>query len=96
MAKAVEGRYLVVSEFVARVTRRMPPVEQKLLTLPGQLRSSPVFCGIPVTQYLVFCVVFVDQHLSFCPISFGHYIVWYSSIDLRLLVTSLVSSDVSH
>ena len=51
---------------------------------------------IPVAQYLIFCVVFVDQHLSFCPISFGHYIVCYSSIDLRLLVTSLVSSDVSY
>jgi hypothetical protein len=30
-----------------------------------------------------------------CPISFGHYIVCDSLIDLRLLVTSLVSSDVS-
>ena len=75
MAKAVEGRDLVVSEFATRVTRRMPPVEHKPLTLPGQLRSSPVFCGIPVTQYLVFCVVFVDQHLSCCPICLGHYIV---------------------
>jgi len=92
----VVGRDLVASGFVTIVTRRMPLVEQKLHTLPGQLGSSPVFCGIPVAQYLVFCVVFVDQHLSFCPISFGHYIVCYSSIDLRLLVTSLVSSDVSH
>ena len=87
MVKAVEGRNLVASEFATRLTLRMPPVEQKLLTLPGQLRSSPVFCGIPVTQYLFFCVVFVDQHLSFCPISFGHYIVCFSSINLRLLVT---------
>ena len=46
-------------------------------------------------RYLVLLVVFVDQHLSFCPISFGHYIVCYFFIDLRLLVTSLVSSDVS-
>ena len=34
--------------------------------------------------------------LSFCPISFENYIVCYSVIDLRLLVTSCVSSDVSH
>ena len=39
---------------------------------------------------------FCRSHLFFCPISFGHYIVCYSSIDLLLLVTSLVSSDVSH
>ena len=41
---------------------------------------------IPETFYPfgVFCVAFVDQHLSFCPISFGHYSVCYSSIDLRL------------
>jgi hypothetical protein len=90
------ARDLLASGFATRVTRRMPLVEQRLLTLPGQLRSSPVFCGIPVAQYLVFCVVFVDQNLSVCPISFGHYIVCYFVIDLRLLVTSLVSSDVSH
>ena len=67
------------------------------MTVVGSnLRRSPVFCGIPVAQYLVFCVVFVDHHLPFCPISFGHYIVCYSLINLRLLVTSLVSSDISH
>ena len=86
------ARDLVASGFVTRVTL----VDHKLLTIPVQLRSSPVFCGIPVAQYLVFCVVFVYQHLSFCLISFGHYIVCYSSFDLRLLDTSLVSSDVSH
>jgi hypothetical protein len=74
----------------------MPLVDQKRLTLPEQPRSFPVFCRIPVAQYLNCCVVFVDPHLSFCPICLGHYIVCYSSIDLRLLVTSLVSSDVSH
>jgi hypothetical protein len=62
----------------------------------GRADVIPGFCGIPVAQYLVFCVVFVDQNLSVCPISFGHYIVCYFVIDLRLLVTSLVSSDVSH
>ena len=44
--------------------------------------------GIPGENYrnLVLCVVFVDQHLSYCPISFGHYIVSDSLIDLRLLL----------
>ena len=90
------GRDLVASGFATRITRRMPLVDQKLLTVPEQLRSSPVFCRIPVAQYLIVCVVFVDPHFYFCPISFGHYIVCYSSIDLRLLVTSLVYSVVSH
>jgi hypothetical protein len=88
------ARDLVASVFETRVTRRIPLVYQKLITLPGQLKSTFLwhsFCSI-----LRFCVVFVDQHLSFCPISFGHYIVCYSLIDLRLLVTSLVSSDVFH
>ena len=84
------GRDLVASGFVTRVTRRIPLVDQKLPTVPDQMRS---FFRIPVAQYINCCVVFVDPHWSFCPISFGHFIVCYSSIDLCLLVTS---SDVSH
>jgi hypothetical protein len=30
---------------VARVTRRVPPVERKLLTLPEHMSSSPVLVG---------------------------------------------------
>ena len=88
------ARDLVASGFETRVTRRISLVEQKLFTLPEQLRST-LFVAFLLLN-IKFCVVFVDQHLSFCPISFGHYIVCYSSIDLRLLVTSLVYSDVSH
>jgi hypothetical protein len=40
--------------------------------------------------------ILIKKRQYFCPISFGHYIVCYFSIDLRLLVTSLVSSDVSY
>ena len=86
--------YLVASGFETRVTRRIPLVEQKLPTIPEQVRTT--FLWHSCCSILIFCVVFVDQHLSFCPISFGHYIVCYSSIDLRLLVTSVISSDVSH
>jgi hypothetical protein len=50
----------------------------------------------PETSYPSEATDVVYQHLSFCPISFGHYIVCYSSIALCLLVTSLLSSDVSH
>ena len=38
-----------------RVTRRVPPVKQELLTFPG---SHGVLGVVRVTQSLVFCVVF--------------------------------------
>ena len=39
-------------------TRRVPLVEQELLTLPGHLSSPPVFSGVRVTRSLVLYVVF--------------------------------------
>ena len=44
--------------FVTRVTRRVPLVEQELLTLPEYPSTPPVFRVIRVAQTLVFCVVF--------------------------------------
>ena len=40
--------------FVTRLTRRMPLVEQELLTLPEHLSSLPVFSGVRVTRSLVY------------------------------------------
>jgi hypothetical protein len=65
---------------VARLTRRVPIVEQELLTLQEHLISSPVFSGVRVTRSLVLCVYFVDLCLSFCTFSFGHCVVCSSSI----------------
>jgi hypothetical protein len=42
--------------FVTRLTRRMIPVEQELLTLPKHLNSLPVFSGVHVTRSLVLYV----------------------------------------
>ena len=42
-------------------TRRVPLVEQELLTLPEHLSSSPVFSGVGVTRSLVLYVCFVDR-----------------------------------
>jgi hypothetical protein len=39
--------------FVTRLTRRVPLVEQELLTLPKHLSSLPVFSGVRVTRSLV-------------------------------------------
>jgi hypothetical protein len=52
--------------FVTRLTRRVPLVEQALLTLPEHLSSPPVFSGVRVTRSLYLYVCFVDRCLSVC------------------------------
>jgi hypothetical protein len=50
----------IIAWFVTRVTRRIPLVEQKLLTLLVHLISPPFLFGeILVARSLVFCVVFL-------------------------------------
>jgi hypothetical protein len=56
----------LITGFVTRLTRRVPLVEQELLTLPVHLSSPPVFSGVRVTRSLVLYVCFVDHCLSFC------------------------------
>jgi hypothetical protein len=56
-------------------------LEQELLTLPKHLSSPLVFSGIRVAPFArasVFC--FVRHYLSFCTFSFGHCVVYPSSI----------------
>jgi hypothetical protein len=50
--------FLIHYGFVARVTRRVPLVEQELPTLPEHMNSPPVFSGIRVTRALTLCVMF--------------------------------------
>jgi len=47
-----------ISKYVTRVIRRMPLVEQELLTLPEHPRSPSVLSGVRVARYLVFYLVF--------------------------------------
>jgi hypothetical protein len=70
----------LITGFVTRLTRRVPLVEQELLTLPDHLSSPPVFSGVCVTRSLVLYVCFVDRCLSFSTFSFGHCVVCSSSI----------------
>ena len=70
----------LITGFVSRLTRRVPLVEQELLTLPEHLSSPQVFSGVRVTRSLVLYVCFVDRCLSFCTFSFGHCVVGSSSI----------------
>jgi hypothetical protein len=69
-----------ITGFVTRLTRRVPVVEQDLLTLPEHMSSPPVFRGVRVIRSLVLCVCFVDRCLSFCPFSFDHCVFCSSSI----------------
>jgi len=46
----------LITGFVTRLTRRVPLVEQELLTLPEHLSSPPVFTGVRVTRSLVLYV----------------------------------------
>ena len=74
--------------FVTRLTRRVPLVEQDLITLPEHLSSPPFFSGVRVTQSLVLCVCFVDRCFPFWPLCCLFF-------DLRILITPLVSSNSS-
>ena len=68
------------SGFVTRLSRRVPLVEQELLTIPEHLSSPPIFSGVRVTRSLVLYVCFADRCFSFCTFSFGHCVVCSSSI----------------
>jgi hypothetical protein len=53
----------MITWFVTRLTRRVPLVEQELLTLPEHLISSPpVFSVVRDTRSLALCVCFVDRY----------------------------------
>ena len=55
-----------ITGFVTRLTRRVPLVEQEVLTLPEHLSAPPVFSGVRVTRSFVIYVCFADRCLSFC------------------------------
>jgi hypothetical protein len=68
-----------ITGFVTRLTRRVPQVEQELLTFPEHLSSPLAFSEVRVTRSLVLCLRFVDRCLSFCAFSFDHSVVYSSS-----------------
>ena len=70
----------LITKFVTRLTRRVPLVQQELLTLSEHLSSPLVFSGVRVIRSLVLYVCFVDCCLSFSTFSFGHCVVYSSSI----------------
>ena len=57
--------------FLARVAKRVPLVEQELITLQGHLSSPPVFGGVQVALSLVcLYVLYPFGHCIVCPLSF--------------------------
>jgi hypothetical protein len=85
----------LITDFVKKLTRRLPLVEQELLTFPDHLSSSQVFSGVRVARSLVLCVMFcrslfVLLSLFFC------LLCYLSFLDLWILITPLVSSNSSY
>jgi len=71
----------LITGYATRLTRRVPLVEQELLTLPEHLSSPLVFSGIRASRYLVVCACFVDRCVSFFVVfSVGHFVVCSTSI----------------
>ena len=56
--KTVRTKDWIIKGNGFRLTRRVPLVEQELLTLPDHLSSPPVFNGVHVTRSLVLYVCF--------------------------------------
>jgi hypothetical protein len=77
--------------FFTRVTWRVRLVEQELFTLPEHLSSSSFYIGVFHDQSLVFCVVFCRSLFVFLLLA-----IFCLSLDLQLLITSLVSTNFSY
>ena len=52
-------------DHITRLTRRVLPVEQELLSIPEHLRSTPVFSGVHVTRSMILWVCL--QLVDVCP-----------------------------
>ena len=65
---------------------------QELLTLPEHMSSPPFFSGVCVIRSLVLCVCFVYRCLFF----FLWPLCYLFFIDIRILITPLVSSNSSY
>jgi hypothetical protein len=86
-----------ITGVVTRLIRRVPLMEQELLTFPEHLRSLPVFSGVNFIRSLALCVCFVDRCLSLCTFSVDHFFVCcLFFFDIRILITPLVSSNFSY
>jgi hypothetical protein len=83
--------YHRVCSNLTRVTRRVPYVEQELLTHQEYLSSPPVISGVRVARSLVFCVMFCRSF--FCPVlttvlsDFSIYEIWLPLLYLQTFLS---------
>ena len=73
--------------------KKVPRVEQELLTLPGHLSSLPNCSGVRVARSLGFCII-LCRSLFVLLFSFFWPLYCLSVFGLRILITLLVSSNV--
>ena len=74
----------LITRFVARVTRRVPHVDQEMPTLPEHLSLSLALSGVRVARSLIFCVI-LCRSLIFL-LSFFLFVIMLS--DLLLFMVS--------
>jgi hypothetical protein len=72
----------------------MPLLVQELFTLPDHMSSSSFFSGVGNSQSLTFCV-------KICRLLFVFFLIFWqifflSFIDLRLMITLLIFSNMSY
>jgi hypothetical protein len=80
-----------ITGFVTRLRRRVPLVEQELLTLPNHLSSPPGSCYSIFSFICMFCrSLFVLLSFFFWPLCCLFF------FDLRILIAPLVSSNSSY
>ena len=80
----------LITGLVTRLTRPVPLVEQKLLTLPMHMISPPVFSGVRVTRSLVLWVCFVDRCLFFSKVRVTRSLVlWVCFVDRCLFFSKV-------
>jgi hypothetical protein len=85
----------LITGFVTKVTRRVPHVEQRLLTLRSTWVHPRFFNGIRVAWSSVFWETFCWS--LFVLLSFFCCPLYYLSFsDLRLLITPMVSSNFAY
>ena len=83
----------LITGFGTRLTRRVPLVEQELLTLREHLSSSPTFSGVRVTRSLVLYVCFICRSLFVLLYFFFWPLCYLFFFDIRILITPLVYSN---
>ena len=78
----------LINGFVTRYTRRVSPVERELPTLSEHPCSTPVFSGVRVSRSIVLYIIVCPFVLFFWPLCCLFF-------NIRILITSLVSSNSS-